>query len=43
MVVVAWLIGVVVRGCGSADLLLEAGEGDTVDADIAVHADVALE
>src|SRR5215204_4458500 len=36
-------VGVVVRSRGGADLLLESGESDAVDADVAVHADVALE
>src|SRR5215212_4770935 len=36
------LVGVVVGGRGGANLLLEAGESDAVDADVAVHADVAL-
>ena len=40
-VVVAGLVGVVVGGGGGADLLLEAREGDAVDADVAVHPDVA--
>ena len=40
-VVVARLVGVVVGRGGGADLLLEAGEGDPVDADVAVHPDVA--
>ena len=43
MVAVAGLVGVVVGRGGGADLLLEAGQGDAVDANVAVHADVALE
>src|ERR671932_503912 len=42
-VVVPRLVGVVVGGCGGTDLLLEPGEGDPVDADIAVHPDVTLD
>ena len=36
------LVGVVVGRCGGADLVFEAGEGDPVDADVAVHPDVTL-
>src|SRR5918998_3158211 len=42
-VVVSRLVRVVVRGRGGAYLLLEAGQRDAVDADVAVHPDVALE
>src|SRR4028119_1627076 len=37
---VARLVGVVMGRSGSADLLLEPGEGDPVYADVAVHPDV---
>ena len=41
--VVAVLVGVVVGRCGGADLLLEARQGDAVDAHVAVHADVPFD
>ena len=34
------LVGVVVGRCGGANLVLEARQGDAVDAHVAVHADV---
>ena len=41
VLVVPGLVGVVVGRCRGADLLLEAGQGDAVDANVAVHADVS--
>ena len=41
-VIVVRFVGMVVGCCGSTDLLLEAGEGDPVDADVAVHPDITI-
>src|SRR5215210_9328378 len=38
--VMARFVGVIMGCSGGADLLFEAGEGDPVDADVAVHPDV---
>ena len=41
VVLMSGLVGVVVGRCRGTDLLLEARQGDAVDAHVAVHADVS--